>query len=94
MVEVIPHSDVAREDLPARQMLDIQMMVVVDGKERTPVRPQSHLTSQDPMCKVGYVAFTTLLSLATAGTAVRVLQCSLKNERDTHDVTVISCWAM
>ena len=38
LVEVIPHSDLAHEDLPARQALDIQMLVVVDGKERSRVR--------------------------------------------------------
>ena len=43
VVEVIPHSDIAREDLPARQMLDIQMIVVVDGKERSPVSRRSPL---------------------------------------------------
>ena len=38
LVEVIPHSDLAHEDLPARQMIDMQMLVVVDGKERSRVR--------------------------------------------------------
>ena len=37
LVEVIPHSDLAHEDIAARQMLDVQMLVVVDGKERSRV---------------------------------------------------------
>ncbi len=43
LVEVIPHSDLAHEDLPARQMIDMQMLVVVDGKERSRVRAPAAL---------------------------------------------------
>ena len=43
LVEVIPHSDLAHEDIAVRQMLDVQMLVVVDGKERSRVRTSSVL---------------------------------------------------
>jgi len=50
LVEVIPHSDLAHEDLPARQMIDMQMLVVVDGKERSRVRkPCSSIVWTEPL---------------------------------------------
>jgi hypothetical protein len=50
LVEVIPHSDLAHEDLPARQALDVQMLVVVDGKERSRVRYTLPRCMTDVMC--------------------------------------------
>ena len=55
LVEVIPHSDLAHEDLPARQMIDMQMLVVVDGKERSRVRAPAALWHGHGPCTWGAV---------------------------------------
>ncbi len=37
LVEALPHSDLAQEDMPIRHSVDLLMMAFVDGKERSQV---------------------------------------------------------
>jgi len=38
IVEAVVHDDLGTEDMPVRHLVDVQMMAIVDGKERSQAR--------------------------------------------------------
>ena len=78
LVEVIPHSDLAAEDMPVRYLVDLLMLAFVDGKERSQVIPWwcDHRLSSRPLLQRLRHPYQTRTSDPAVSTASWLRSCA------------------